>query len=91
MSFLSLATMCAVRSIAMSISSRVFIRLKEKRIDERAVFRSIPMFVRTRDGSRLPELQAEPWAIGLLNAYPFVLQSSPFESIEGDILTLVSR
>lgn len=46
--------------IARSTSSLVFIRLKENRSEERAIFGSTPIWMRTREGSRAPEEQAEP-------------------------------
>ena len=53
--------MLEIISIARSISSRVLVRQSEKRMLDRAVLRSIPICVRTRDGSIAPEAQAEPW------------------------------
>ena len=48
-------------SITCSISSSVVQRLRENRIAERAISSETPMLRKIRDGSKAPELHAEPW------------------------------
>src|SRR3990167_8889479 len=77
-------TMALNVATATSISSNVFILLREKRTEDLARCGSRPMFFNTREGSRAPELQAEPWLIAIpaRSAYiRSVSQSTPKKAI----------
>lgn len=60
-SFRMRETIWTIASLAADISASVVMRLKEKRMDERAWDNGMPISSKMREGSKAPEEQAEPW------------------------------